>query len=233
MTLAPAAPAAPADDETRRRPVWKPLAAAGLGGAVLLATGYGVFATLEATANNTTPQNVSTGTLSLILEKNGIGFDQAITNVAPLDTVNRYVTLTNNGTLEAKGLTMQLTATGSQALISDGVASATSKALTVSVSSCSVAWDATAGTCAGTSNLIINKAVASSLTGAAKTLSTAGQIAGGATHLQIALALPDQTENIVNGVQPLPDALGTIQNQTAKLTWTFKQVQRDGLTTNS
>ena len=78
-------PARHADADGRRRTAWRPLAVAVTGGALLMTAGFGVWASLDATAFNTTPQDVSSGTLSLSLDDNGAGFTSAITNIAPGD----------------------------------------------------------------------------------------------------------------------------------------------------
>ncbi|MDQ2583869.1 TasA family protein [Saccharothrix yanglingensis] len=119
--------------ENRRRPVWSPVALAAIGGSVLVAMGVGVWATLTATAANVTPEQVTSGTLKLTLGNNGAGSGQGITDMAPGDVVNRYVTLTNGGSLDAQGLTVQVAATGSSTLITDG---ATGKALRVTITTC-------------------------------------------------------------------------------------------------
>lgn len=208
-----------------RRAAWRPLAAAVVGAAILVATGFGVWATLNATAANATPETVSTGTLKLTLADNGAGFSQSISNLAPGDVVNRYVDLRNIGSLDGQALTMQVAATGSSALISDG---STTKAVRVSVNGCSVAWNATAGTCGGSTTQLLAPTAVSSLTSAA-TLVQGSVQAGAAHYLQVSVQLPDQTETTVNGNLPTT----TIQNQTAQLTYTFAETQRTATTTSS
>ena len=78
------------------------VSAATLGGAALVSSS--VFASLTATAFNTSPQSVSTGTLKLSQAPSGVagltgGFLTAIAAMAPGDTVNRFVDVTNAGTL--------------------------------------------------------------------------------------------------------------------------------------
>jgi hypothetical protein len=217
------------DDEARRRPVWKPLAAAGLGAAVLLATGYGVFASLQATAANTTAEAVNTGTLLLNLSNNGVGFSQAVSNLAPADVVNRYVTLTNSGSLAAKDLGVKVTATGDAVLVA-GTTANPAGGLRVSIDSCTVAWTPTTGACSGTTSSVLTQSALSTLTGSTPTTLTAPERAAGATsNLKISLVLPDQTETSANGVLPTD----TIQNKTTQLTWTFNQTQRTATTTSS
>ncbi len=75
------------------------------GGAIVLSAaaiaGQSVLASLNATAFNTVAENVQAGTMELTLDKStgSVGFTSPISNLAPGDTVNRYVTLTNSGRL--------------------------------------------------------------------------------------------------------------------------------------
>jgi hypothetical protein len=194
-----------------------------------MTAGFGVWAGLDATASNTSPQSISSGTLSLTLGNNGTGFSSAISNLAPGDVVNRYVDLTNGGNLDAKNLTLQVTATGSSTLITDGTSPAT-KALTVAVSACSTSWTASTGVCSssGTVTSLLSATTLSALSSATSLVS--GSIPSGTVeHLKIAVQLPDQTETTTNGTAPTT----TIQGQTANLTYTFDEAQRTATTTNS
>jgi hypothetical protein len=212
----------------RRRAAWRPIAAATVGGAVVIATGFGVWASLNATASGAA-ESISSGTLKLTLAANGTGFSQGITNLAPGDVVNRYVDLTNSGTLDAQALTMQVAAASgsSPQLLTDGTSPAT-KALRISVNACSTAWSPTAGTCSGTTTQLLASTAAGSLATAAS-LVAAAVPAGTVEHLQISTQLPDQTETTVNGALPST----TIQGQSATLTYTFAENQRTATTTNS
>lgn len=187
----------------------------------------GVWASLNATATGSA-QSVQSGTLKLTLASNGVGFGQGISNVAPGDVVNRYVALTNSGTLDAQALTVQVAATGSSALITDGVSPATTKALRVSITSCSVAWAPTTGTCSGTTSQVLAATPLSGLASATGLI--AGSIPSGTVaNLQISTSLPDQNETTVNGQLPA----STIQGLSANLTYTFAENQRTATTTNS
>jgi hypothetical protein len=212
----------------RRRAAWRPLAAAVLGGAALLTTGFGVWASLTATAANVAPETVSTGTLKLTLADNGAGFTQAISNVAPGDVVNRYVTLTNGGTLDAQALSVQVAATGSSSLITDGASPATTKALRVTMTACSVAWNPTTGACGGVATQVLAPTALSGLS-TPSTLVAGSVSAAAVQNLQVSVQLPDQNETTVNGVLPT----STVQGQSASLTYTFAEAQRTATTTKS
>ncbi|GAB3162967.1 TasA family protein [Amycolatopsis sp. NPDC004378] len=209
----------------RRRSARRPVALAVIGGAVLVAMGAGVWATLSATASNATPETISSGTLKLTLAGNGAGFDQAISNLAPGDVVNRYVDLTSGGSLDAQALTMQVAATGAGALVTDGT---TTKALRVTVKQCPGTWNTSTGACTGTATTLLPATALSGLSSAQSLI--AGAVAAGAvSHLQVSVQLPDQTETTVNGTLPT----ATIQGLTANLTYTFAETQRSAVTTNS
>jgi hypothetical protein len=206
----------------RRRSVRRPLALAAIGGAVLVMVGAGVWATLSATAFNTTPQQVTTGTLELTMADNGVGFSQAITNMAPGDVVNRYVNLTNGGTLDAQALTLQVAATGSPALITDGSGGVTTKALHVTITSCSGSWAPTTGVCTGTPAVVMASTVLSALSTTPVAVGSGVFTATAVQHLQVSVQLPDQAEVTINGTLPT----NTIQGLSAYLTYTFAEAQR-------
>jgi spore coat-associated protein N len=189
----------------------------------LAVTGAGVFAALNATAFNSTAQTVSSGTLKLVYADNGAGFSTNITNMAPGDVVNRYVSLSNTGTLSATGLNLSAAdATGSK-LTSDAT-----NGLHVTVTSCSTVWVPLTGTCTlGTTSVLLNNVAVSSLIASPSTL-VAGAVAAG-YELQFKVALPDQNETTQNGTLPA----NTIQGLSASMTWTFGEAQRAATTTNS
>jgi hypothetical protein len=211
---------------------------AALAGAValfgLVSTGVAVFAGLNATANNTTAQTAGSGTLKLTLgaSTGSAGFGSAISNLAPGDVVNRYVSLTNGGTIDATGLTLAASDSTATKLSTDAT-----NGLHVSVSQCSgagAAWNAGSGACTVTSGsptttTLLNNVSVSALVASAQTLISGSVTAGTVLPLQVSVSLPNQSETTTNGVLPA----GTIQNLTANLTWTFSEAQRTGTTTNS
>jgi spore coat-associated protein N len=212
------------------RPSPRLIAAFAVGAAGLAITGGGVYAALNATASNTTAQNASSGVLSLTMADNGTGFSQGISNLAPGDVVNRYVTLTQGGGLDAKDLSLK---------VSDGTATPTllttsdTKGLRVTVKQCVGGdWTVTgAGACTGTgatTAVVVDDVPLSTLATTPDSLADAVS-AGSTVKLQIALTLPNQDETTVNGVRPT----GTIQGLSASLTWTFSETQRTATTTGS
>jgi hypothetical protein len=186
--------------------------AAALGGTGLVATN--VFAALTATATNTSGGSVTTGTLRLTLSDSAGsgGFTSAITNMGPGDTVNRYIDLTNIGTLDGASPTLQLSAPAANALTTNS-----STGLQISIAACSIAW------VAGTST------PAATLVASAQSLNLPSSLAGSTNRLKISIALPAGNENVLNGVLPV----GTVQGLTSAITWSFTVVERAAITSNS
>jgi hypothetical protein len=159
---------------------------------------------------------------------NGAGFTQAVSSLAPGDTVNRYVTLTQGADLDGKALTLAVTDATPTLLTTSAT-----KGMKVTVTQCSVAWTIGSGTCGsgGTSTVLGTAGTALSAipTGTPEQL-VAGAVAASSTlNLQISLTLPDQAETTVNGSAPT----GTIQGLASALTWTFGETQRTATTTGS
>lgn len=196
-------------------------------GAAIFTAGAHVIAGLNATATGADSANVGTLKLSQTASSGSVGLAQTITNLAPGDVVNRYVTLLNGGTLDAKDLGLAIAATGTASLITDGSGA---KALTVAVNSCSGSWNATTGACTGTSTVEVaatplNTWSTKQIFNVTKTLAANT----GATNLQIQVALPDQNETTINGV--LPGV--TVQNGSVTLNYTFSEAQRISSASNN
>lgn len=208
-----------------RRPSPRLIAACAVAAAGLATTGGGVYAALNAVATNTTAQSASSGTLSLTMTNNGTGFSQGIANLAPGDVVNRYITLTQGAVLDGKDLTLTVTDSTPTLLTTNPT-----NGLHATVTSCSSAWipGTGAGTCSGTTTVLLSNAPLSTLATAAA-VKTGTNAAGTVLNLQISVALPDQTETVTNGT---PIA-GTIQGLSSSLTWKFGVTQRTATTTGS
>ena len=208
-----------------RQRSWRPLAGAAIVISIAAIAGQSVIASLNATAFNTTAQNINAGTMKLDLANSGNGFGTSIANIVPGDVVNRYVTLTNSGTLNGIGLSLKTTQTGSENLISDG---STTKALKLTVTSCTVAWNPTTGFCNGTTANELPATVIGSLAAAKQLISSTFE-AGTSKYLQMQMELPDQNETTINGVYPT----NTVQGGSVNITYTFDLAQRLATTTNS
>lgn len=211
-----------------RKKSWRPLAGAVIVISVAAIAGQSVLASLNATAFNTTAQRIDAGTLKLDLTNSGNGFGTAINNVVPGDVINRYVTLTNSGSLNGIGLTLKTAQTGTPSLISDGVSPSTTKALKLTVTSCSVAWNTSTGTCSGTTTEELAPAVLGSLTSPVQ-LSGSTLNSSAIRYLQMKIELPDQNETTINGTLPG----NTVQGGAVDVTYTFDLKQRLATVTNS
>ena len=195
------------------------IGAAVIGGGALV--GSGVFAALNATAFNPAGQSATTQTLKLTQSASAVGgitggITTAIANLAPGDVVNRFIDLTNGGTMGATNLKLQLADSTTSLLTSDGT-----KGLQIAISECSTAWTS-AGTCGGTPTTVMASTTATSLIATAKTVSVGSLAAGAVNRLKIEITLPNSTETTTNGVLPS----GTIQGLSSSLTWTFTEDQR-------
>ncbi|HET7487888.1 MAG TPA: TasA family protein [Acidimicrobiales bacterium] len=197
--------------------------AAAFAAGVLALTGAGVYAGLNAVATGTA--DVTSGTLSLTVTADvGAGFGQTISNMAPGDTYNSFVKLTNGANLAAKDLTLAVTGSGSTLLTTDGT-----KGLAVAVTQCSVAWTLATGACSGSTTALLASTPVATLS------STPGSVVSGAIaastvwHLKVSVSLPDQSETTTNGTPPG----GTIQGLSTTLTFTFSESQRTAVTTNA
>lgn len=214
--------------EKKKKSPWRALAGAAIVLSIAGIAGQNVLASLNATAFNTVAQNTNAGTLKLDLANSGNGFGQSITNLAPGDVVNRYVTLTNSGTLDGIGLSLKTSQSGTATLISDGVGGSSNQALKLTVTSCSVAWDTSTGTCSGTQSSEITVTTLGSLASAIN-LTSSSLNAGANRYLQMKLQLPNQNETTVNGTLPA----NTVQGGSIDITYTFDLAQRVAATTNS
>jgi hypothetical protein len=210
----------------RRTAVAAIVAAAGL-----TLTGVGVYAGLNAIATNTTPQTVTSGTLKLTMANNGVGFSQNVANIAPNDVVNRFVDLSNGGTLDAQALTLSVADATPSKLTTDAT-----NGLHVTVLACTTAaWvvnavtnSATCADIAGPTTVVSNAPLAT-ISSTPASLVAGAVAAGNVYHYEISLTLPNQSETTTNGTLPG----GTIQGLSSSLTWTFNEAQRTGTTTTS
>ncbi len=194
---------------------------------VALLVAPGVYAALSARSTGT--ESVSSGTLDLALSADvGAGFSAFTPKMAPGDTDNVFVNLTNTGTLaSAKGMRLWVAAVPASAL-SNG--SAAGEGLTVQLTECSVAWTLASGACSGTTKSLLATRLVDTMDTAAtsRALTNVPALAAGGSvaHVRVSLGLVG-TEKSVNGVPPAM----TIQGLSAALTYTFIEQQRAGIAT--
>ncbi|CAN2229895.1 Peptidase M73, camelysin [Candidatus Nanopelagicaceae bacterium] len=190
------------------------VAVAALGGTGMVTSN--VFAALTATATNTSGGQVTSGTLKLTMAPSGVsgitnGFTTAIANIGPGDTYNRYVDLTNGGTLDGMTPTLQLVTSDTSTL-----SESTTAGLQIAIAGCSQAFT-NLGACGGTPTTVLTSTSAKALKTSATSITLPTLLAAGVSYLKVSVSLPASTENVLNGVLPS----GTIQGLTANLTWTF------------
>ena len=189
-----------------------------IGASILVAaTGPGVFAGLKATASTTgNPMKATSGTLKLVINSSGIAaFSADVPDMAPGDSVSRNIELDNTGTLDGKALKMKVTADDASSVLATG-----DKALKVTVASCADSTYASCSTAQISSTTIAGLADYVAFTSSP----TMAKISGKA-YLKITVALPDTTEETVDGTLPA----GTVQGKTLNLTYSFMETQRDAV----
>lgn len=191
------------------------------GGAALVSSS--VFASLSATASSI--GSVTSGTLSITdsATSGSGGLTTTIANMAPGDTVNRYIDLVNAGNIDGDTPTVRIVDGTPTALTTDGTAG-----LQITITACDVAWTQATGVCSGTPTTV--RASTSALSLASHTAITLpSKLAGVTNRLKVSIFLPSGSEVTADGVLPP----GSIQGKSAALTWTFTIQQRTNTTTNS
>ena len=203
---------------------------AAVGGIALVSSS--VFAVLTATASNATPMQIQTGVLSLTMTPSstaGItaGFTTNVANMAPGDSIVRFVDVNQGANLAGQLATLKVTPAAATALTTDAT-----NGLQVAVQACSVAWSYTApnASCSGTTTTVLSSTSVNAL-GNATALSSANfsTAVNASNHLQVTLSLPAGSEITTNGVTPT----GTVQGLTTNLTWAFSESLRTNTTTLS
>lgn len=203
------------------------IAIAGIAGISLISSS--VFASLDAVAFNASSQQITTHTVKLTYSDNGAGFSSLIGKMVPGDTQNRYVTLDQTGTADAKDLTLQAV----DANVSDLTNSNNdaTRGLQLKIDECDVAWNPTTGVCSGTVTAVMAATpfynIGTTL-GAATPLTVSSLTSGSQNFLRFQVTFAG-VETATNGTLPVP----TVQGKTADVTWTFHENQLNGVTTNA
>jgi spore coat-associated protein N len=191
----------------------KLLATVAVLGAAGSIAGLGTYATWTSTTSQN--QSISTGTVTIALGATGAATNRlniGASTLAPGDTVQRSVDLTNSGTIDLASVTLTTTAPTSSLLDTDAT-----NGLQMVVDKCSQAWTeggtapAYTYTCGGTnSSVLASRAVI----GSNLSLSNLGATTPGATdHLRVTLTLPSGAPN-------------TLQNQSSTISYAFTGTQR-------
>jgi spore coat-associated protein N len=191
----------------------KLLATVAVLGAAASIAGLGTYATWTSTTSQN--QSISSGTVTIALGATGAATNRlniGASALAPGDTIQRSVDLTNSGTIDLASVTLTTTAPTSSLLDTDAA-----NGLQMVVDKCSQAWaeggtaPAYTYTCGGTnSSVLASRAVI----GSNLSLSNLGATTPGATdHLRVTLTLPSGAPN-------------TLQNQSSTISYAFTGTQR-------
>jgi spore coat-associated protein N len=189
----------------------KLLATVAVLGAAASIAGLGTYATWTSTTSEN--HTISSGTVTIALGATGAATNRlnvGASALAPGDTVQRSVDLTNSGSIDLAGVTLTTTASPSSLLDTDAT-----NGLQMVVDKCSVAWTEAGPpftyTCSGsTSSVLASRAVI----GSNLSLSNLGVTAPGATdHLRVTLTLPSGADN-------------SFQNKSSTITYAFTGTQR-------
>jgi spore coat-associated protein N len=191
------------------------LATGAVVGAGAAIAGLGTFGTF--TSSTSATQSVSSGTVAIGLGSAGTATNRltvGASNIAPGDTIERQVQLSDTGTIPLASIGLTTTASPSSLLDTE-----TTNGLQMTIQSCSAAWTeagtapAYTYTCSGTTGTVL---ASRAVIGANITLpGLASLSAGGVDHLLVTLTLPSSAPN-------------TMQNQSSTITYTFLGTQRAG-----
>lgn len=199
--------------QLRRVSVAPMMATVGLIGVTAAVVGGLAFATFTSTTS--VNQNVDSGNVAFAsLTPSGAGqrLSVAATDIAPGDTIQRAVTLTNTGSIDMDASAVRLTTTAVTSSLLDTGANG----LTMTIDKCSVAWTESAFpytyTCGGTTTTVL---ASSPVIGSNVALSNIVTTPSTANHLRVTLTLPTAADN-------------TYQDQASVISYTFAGTQRAG-----
>jgi predicted ribosomally synthesized peptide with SipW-like signal peptide len=180
-------------------------------GAAASIAGLGTYATF--TSSTSQSHTISSGTVTIALGATGASTNRlniGASGLAPGDTIQRSVDLTNSGSLDLASVTLTTTASPSSLLDTDAT-----NGLQMVIDKCSVAWTESGPpytyTCGGTTSTVL---ASRAVIGSGLALSNLGSTTAGATdHLRVTLTLPSGAGN-------------TLQNQSSTISYAFTGTQR-------
>jgi spore coat-associated protein N len=180
-------------------------------GAAASIAGLGTYATFTSTTSQS--HTISSGTVTISLGATGAATNRlniGASGLAPGDTIQRSVDLTNSGSLDLASITLTTTASPSSLLDTDAT-----NGLQMVIDKCSVAWTESGPpytyTCSGTNTPVL---ASRAVIGSNIALSSLGATTNGATdHLRVTLTLPSGAGN-------------TLQNQSSTISYAFTGTQR-------
>jgi predicted ribosomally synthesized peptide with SipW-like signal peptide len=178
-------------------------------GAAASIAGLGTYATWTSTTSEN--HTISSGTVTIALGAQGAATNRlnvGASGLAPGDTVQRSVDLTNSGSIDLAGVTLTTTASPSSLLDTDAT-----NGLQMVVDKCSVAWTEAGPpytyTCGGTTTTVL-----ASRPVIGNNLSLSNAMSSGATdHLRVTLTLANTADN-------------SFQNKSSTITYSFTGTQR-------
>ena len=182
----------------RRGTLRRLLLSLGLVGLVVSTLGAAAYATFTSSTN--VNQDVGSGTVAfapIATSATGQRLSVSATNIAPGDTIQRAVTLTNTGSIDMAANSVALTSYAATSSLLDTGANG----LTITIDKCSVAWTESAApytyTCTGTTTSVL---AARPVVANAAALSNITTTAGVANHLRVTLTLPTAADNAYQGL---------------------------------
>jgi spore coat-associated protein N len=196
--------------QTAARPTThKLLATVAVLGAAASIAGLGTYATWTSTTSEN--HTISSGTVTIALGAQGAATNRlnvGASGLAPGDTVQRSVDLTNSGSIDLAGVTLTTTASPSSLLDTDAT-----NGLQMVVDKCSVAWTEAGPpytyTCGGTTTTVL-----ASRPVIGNNLSLSNAMSSGATdHLRVTWTLANTADN-------------SFQNKSSTITYSFTGTQR-------
>jgi spore coat-associated protein N len=195
----------------------KVLASVALVAAAAGVAGLGTFGSFTSTTSAS--EAVGTGTVKIDLGASGAAnrLSVAASGLVPGDTVQRAVTLTNNGSEDLSTVSLTTAATTSSKLDTDAT-----NGLQLLIESCSTGWTeagtapAYTYTCSGTTKTVL---ASRPIVGANQTLSNLQSVASTKTDsLRVTVTLPTTADNTFQGLNSVVgfDFTGTQRTATAK-----------------
>jgi hypothetical protein len=131
--------------------------------------------------------------------------------------VNRFLDLTNGGSMAGSALDLKLADAANTTLTSSSTVG-----LQIAIFECANAWGADGKCGIGDGEVVMASTPAATLLSTATTVGVASLASGAVSHLRLQLSLPAGEEFTVNGALPV----GTVQGVTSNITWTFTEAQR-------
>jgi spore coat-associated protein N len=202
-------------DERRKTAKKVLLSVAALAAAAGLA-GVGTYASFTDSAS--VDQQISTGTLTVALGASGTAanrLDIAASAVAPGDTMQRAVDVTNGGSVDMGSVSLTTAPTVGNSSILD---TNTTDGLQMAIDRCSVAWTeggvapAYTYVCSGATSVVL---ASTPVVGTNVALANMLLASGSDNHLRVTLSLPTTADN-------------TFQNLSSTIRYTFTATQRAG-----